>query len=205
MDKVRTRLSQKVRQSVLREFNHRCALCASDRPQLHHIDEDPANNAVSNLLPLCPNCHLRDQHDPTARFDPARLALFRKYRDPVILSPQFLPLYTRLSFLLNLRDPMTDNPAPDYDAYVDELIEFVQALNMGDFYAKRLKLLLLSEQRALLMAFGVSYSIVHADSLSKRRSHYSRLLANRESAEKLLMEIIHYQPWPNPYERKLGS
>ncbi|MCH2269836.1 MAG: HNH endonuclease [SAR324 cluster bacterium] len=27
--------------------------------QVHHIDENPANNALENLIPLCASCHLK--------------------------------------------------------------------------------------------------------------------------------------------------
>ena len=49
-------------------FNYFCARCGKDcrktkMPQLvlqvHHIDENPANNALENLIPLCASCHLK--------------------------------------------------------------------------------------------------------------------------------------------------
>src|SRR5258708_3400137 len=89
-------------EAVLKEFNYRCAVCGEDRPHLHHIDEDPSNQDSLNLLPLCPNCHLTDQHNPTARRDPRLLRLFRVHKDPTILSPQFFPLFERLLFLDDL-------------------------------------------------------------------------------------------------------
>ena len=62
--KTRTDIPKTVREAVLKEFNHRCAVCGGDRPHLDHIDEDPSNNDPFNLLPLCPNCHIRDRHNP---------------------------------------------------------------------------------------------------------------------------------------------
>ncbi|MDQ3011542.1 MAG: HNH endonuclease, partial [Acidobacteriota bacterium] len=78
---------------MLKEFNYRCAICAIDNPQLHHIDETPSNNDPMNLVPLCPNCHLIDQHNPTRTLDPIKLSLFRKFKDPFILKSQFDPLF----------------------------------------------------------------------------------------------------------------
>ena len=63
MAKIRKVIPQPVQNAVLKEFNHRCAFCGKDRPHLHHIDEDPSNNDALNIIPLCPNCHVTDQHD----------------------------------------------------------------------------------------------------------------------------------------------
>jgi hypothetical protein len=49
-------------------FNYHCARCAKDCRtatnaqmvlQVHHIDENPANNSIGNLIPLCASCHLK--------------------------------------------------------------------------------------------------------------------------------------------------
>lgn len=41
-----------------------CETCGrSGRLHVHHIDEDPTNNAPSNLKTLCPSCHRRS-HSP---------------------------------------------------------------------------------------------------------------------------------------------
>jgi hypothetical protein len=55
MRKARPSILRPIKDSVLREFNHRCAICGKERPQIHHIDENPANNDPLNLIPLCPN------------------------------------------------------------------------------------------------------------------------------------------------------
>jgi len=52
--------STKVRAELQREINSSCPFCASTEVghfELHHIDEDPSNNVISNLLLLCPLCH----------------------------------------------------------------------------------------------------------------------------------------------------
>jgi hypothetical protein len=94
------------------------------------MDEDPTNHDPSNLLALCPNCHLTDQHNPTARIDTEKLRLFRKYKDPVILSTEFDPLFQRLRFLDDVRD---DCDIKKLQNQVKELVSFVQALQMGAF------------------------------------------------------------------------
>ncbi len=49
-------------------FNYHCARCEKDCRktknaqmvlQVHHIDENPANNALENLIALCASCHLK--------------------------------------------------------------------------------------------------------------------------------------------------
>jgi hypothetical protein len=88
MAKERIAIPKQIREQVLVEFNHRCAVCGADRPQVHHIDEDPSNNEPLNLLPLCPNCHLIDQHNPTGGMEIPKLLLFRRFKDPAILRCQ---------------------------------------------------------------------------------------------------------------------
>jgi len=92
---------------------------------VHHIDENPSNNDPLNLLPLCPNCHLTDQHNPTGGMEVSKLLLFRRFKDPVILRPQFHPLYLRLKFLDSVE--LNDSPGNKLEERVKELVEFVQA------------------------------------------------------------------------------
>ena len=49
-------------------FNYFCSRCGKDCRntknsemvlQVHHIDENPGNNALENLIPLCASCHLK--------------------------------------------------------------------------------------------------------------------------------------------------
>ena len=49
-------------------FNYYCARCSKNCRniqnsqmilQVHHIDENPANNGLENLIPLCASCHLK--------------------------------------------------------------------------------------------------------------------------------------------------
>ena len=57
-------------------FNHHCARCGKDcsNPsnsrdllQVHHIDENPGNNQLENLIPLCSVCHLQiEKRSPVA-------------------------------------------------------------------------------------------------------------------------------------------
>src|SRR6478752_4597057 len=99
MSKTRPSIPKGVSDAVLKEYRHLCSMCGKTGPHLHHIDENPTNNVAENLLPLCPNCHLQDVHDPTAPLDSLKLALFRRCKDPFILDHRFHPIWKRLKFL----------------------------------------------------------------------------------------------------------
>ena len=50
----------KVRADLQKEINSICPFCDNDDVghfQIHHIDENPSNNELVNLLLLCPTCH----------------------------------------------------------------------------------------------------------------------------------------------------
>src|SRR5262245_54408959 len=102
---TRKRIPEKQRQRILKLYWHRCSICASANPEVHHIDENHSNNDDMNLLPLCSNCHttyhLADAHDPTAPMDTRKLRLLREYRDPAILASEFHPMFRRLDFVLD--------------------------------------------------------------------------------------------------------
>jgi hypothetical protein len=82
------------------------------------------------------------------------------------------------------------------EAQVNELVEFVRALNMGEFYAKRLQMLLVDPARAMLIAFGKHDAVVAGNREEMRREHMAKLRRNREAAERLLVELLRYQDWP---------
>jgi len=60
--KKRTSIPQitKVRAKLQKEIDSACPFCNNEDVghfQIHHIDEDPSNNELINLLLLCPTCH----------------------------------------------------------------------------------------------------------------------------------------------------
>ena len=138
MGKARVSIPRNIRDRILAEFNHKCARCTADRPQLHHIDENPSNNEPLNLIPLCPNCHLSDQHNPTQPLEQKKLRLLRQYKDPTVLSPQFHVLFQRLRFLDSALMAETSEGLAEQAA---DLINFVELLEMGAYYAKQIKAL----------------------------------------------------------------
>jgi hypothetical protein len=194
MSKNREHITKSIREKVMREFNHRCAICGEDRPQLHHIDEDPSNNDPMNLIPLCPNCHLIDQHNPTQPIEPAKLQLFRNYKDPNILKPQFHPLFVRMRFL----DSIDENSSADELAHkAQELIEFVEALEMGTFYSKRLAELINKPRSASAFVPGDPASVQrHRLRAQRRNRQYCEMLnRNRDPVQALVVELLRFQSW----------
>lgn len=193
---TRETIQKKTREALFNEYDHRCAVCGCDRPQIHHIDEDPSNNDLMNLLPLCPNCHLRDQHNPTRKIDVPKLKLFRTYKDPSILKPQFHPVYVRQLFLDSVL--LGQDAVDDLEAQANELIEFIQSLEMGEFYAKRLTELIGPLRRGFIMSLGSGPDLRYEQQRQKANHDYRQLLVtNREPARTLIIELLRYQDWAN--------
>lgn len=185
MSKERITIPRKIREKVLKEFNHRCAICGANNPHLHHIDENPANNGLDNLLPLCPNHHLIDQHDPTNLVPMFKLRLFRKYKDPTILSSEFHPLYERFIFLYDLEN-YRYNELMDK---VKELVNFISVLKLGEFYHREIeKLIKFNEIVAL------SWDGDREDKEYKIRFK-NKLRDNKEKVTDLVIELLRYQNW----------
>ncbi len=193
--KRRIPIAPAVRESVLREFNHRCAICGADRPQIHHIDEDPSNNTLDNLLPICPNCHLTDYHNPTVPTSPEKLALFRKYKDPVILSPQFEPLFSRFRFLAHIAET---ERIDDLARRAQELVDFVFHLQMGQFYCKRIAELTAMPSRSGISVGGLPDPREQEEKRQFAIEYRKQLSFARPEIYSLIMELLRYQNWlPN--------
>lgn len=199
--KKRVSVPSSVKGAVLREFNHRCAICGADRPQIHHIDENPGNNDPGNLLPICPNCHLTDQHNPTVPTNPEKLALFRQYKDPAILSPQFEPLFARLTFLARITDR---THVEELGKKVDELLAFVIHLEMGKFYARAISELLKAPSRGSVTILGGPPDPHEEEEEREFDSDYRQQLRSAQpEVYRLVVELLRYQNWnrsttPNP-------
>jgi hypothetical protein len=56
---------QQLRAVVLPLHNNRCQRCGTTGVplQLHHLDRDVTNNAISNVLPVCRSCHAKINRD----------------------------------------------------------------------------------------------------------------------------------------------
>jgi hypothetical protein len=195
MLKNRNSIPKGVKEKVLKEYKHRCAVCGGTDPQLHHIDEDPSNNDPHNLIPLCPNCHLRDQHNPTAGIDKGILTLFREYKDPIILSAQFYPIYRRFDFLYDLNDC---EETKTIKGMMNELIGFIRVLEMGKFYAHQLDRLLRSPLKTLDKQLGEIEVKLHGKEAKYTGKRYDAIRKNIKKSESLIVELLKYQNWKIP-------
>jgi len=194
MPKQRTHIPKAISESVLKEYHHKCAICGRPNPQLHHLDENPSNNDSLNLLPLCPNCHLQDTHDPTSPPDPQKLKLFRKYKDPLILDPRFQPIFRRLLLIHDLE--MRSQRINLYKYKVDELLHFVAEFQMGDFYRKRMLDLL--NNPSIHYRLKLQSDLQNSDSPPiKEDGAFSNAacLYSFQQVEFLVVEMLRYQEW----------
>lgn len=76
--KVRTKIPQlaKLKANLQKEIGSICPFCENDEVghfEIHHIDENPSNNEISNLLMLCPICHSK-----ITKGDIAELEVYKK-------------------------------------------------------------------------------------------------------------------------------
>jgi len=188
MPKRRLIIPKALKDRLLAEYNHRCSICGGDRPQIHHIDENPENNVLLNLLPLCPNHHLNDQHNPTTKIEPLRLSLFRKYKDPQILSPQFEPLYKRIKYLLTRSGEESFESLSNFAA---DLVKFTEYLEMGSYYSKRF-------WAFLDWSIPSGYPTDQAESVmaEHHRKYHKRLDGCTDRVIELVVEMLRYQKWP---------
>ncbi len=204
MKKARPKIPKSVAEKVLKEFNHLCSVCGAPKPQIHHIDEDRENNDPLNILPLCPNCHLTDQHNPTSKIRPAILALFRVHKDPSILTPQFEPIFARLDLLGELIMSQSNEPAncvwPIIWKCIDDLCGFVSHLELGHYYSNAFKTKFQESGLVAVQCDGEDRDI----SLETLMKGVKKWGATRGNLEKLLVEMLRYQSWnctPNRFKR----
>ena len=188
----RIKLTKALSDKVLKEYSHRCAKCGSIDPQLHHIDENNANNTEYNIIPLCPNCHLTDQHNPTKKIPIKILQFFRKHKDPAILLPQFQPLFERYSFATE-KAGTAENP----DYWIKDFLLFVSNLLMGNYFVEAYRQIMTVDLN------DTAFQVLHVDlddnamqkELIKERLKFFRGELIHFRLEKLLIELIRFQDW----------
>jgi len=193
MPKNRQAIPRAVSDAVLREFNHRCAKCGGDKPHLHHIDENPSNNDPLNLIPLCPNHHLTDQHDASNAIPQAKLRLFRRHKHRLILAPQFNSIFKRMTFLEDVKDD--DDPyALEHKAV--ELADLVSHLPMGQFFSRQIGSALSFDREPWLVISGAPPDPKDAERTRREaRAYIEKLRSSRRQIEEWIVELLDHQEW----------
>ena len=62
LKKERKQINDKIKKAVLDKFKHKCRDCSEvneEMLEIHHIDMDNEHTYLSNLIPLCPDCHIK--------------------------------------------------------------------------------------------------------------------------------------------------
>ena len=194
MAKLRQVIPKAVRDSVLKEFNHRCAVCGADGPQFHHIDENPANNDPLNIIPLCPNCHLVDQHNASNAIPKPQLRFFRKHKHRLVLKPRFNSLLRRMAFLEAVPESADTGVLEKQSA---EFIALVASLSMGTFYANEIKKLIKPPRYARFGILGdPAYEArIEAQLRSDAKEYRQQLRTAAPAVEDLVVELLDHQNW----------
>lgn len=194
MASKRNHIPRTVSDKVFAEYDHGCAICGGANPQLHHIDGDSSNNIEINLIPLCPNCHLIDQHNPTKKIEKEKIELFRKFKDPTILYPQFHPLYSRMEFLFSVNE---DSDFKELKEKAKDLIDFVQELEKGIYYANKIGELINPPRKARIYSMDdpMLERRLEAERLEDGNQYRIQLNENKDKIIFLSVELLRYQSW----------
>lgn len=62
IEKERTSTPEHLRKVVLEMNNYRCSACGYGYLEVHHVDGNPLNNTLDNLVTLCRRCHRKVHH-----------------------------------------------------------------------------------------------------------------------------------------------
>lgn len=191
----RKKIPDKIKNELLREYSHKCAICGKDEPHIHHIDENPSNNKPVNLLPLCPNCHLTDQHNPNRKIEIPKLQLFRNYKDTLILKPQFHPIYIRQLFLEEIE--INEDNVDELREQSNELVKFLAEFERGAYYSRCVKNLVRQDGVAIVTASFNDYDGYENTRRLKQRNlvYRQKLVNNKNEIQSLIIELLAYQKW----------
>jgi hypothetical protein len=133
--KQRLPIPEDTKRRLLLYIRYECCLCDSKisgkrESNIHHINRDPSDNRIENLIPLCPNCHAKADRgdypeDHLKAFREAKIRklgikkVFEKVTEPAIA---FKTLFTsKLDECINLIEKKT---------YTDKLNDLIDELIM---------------------------------------------------------------------------
>lgn len=113
------------------------------------------------------------------------------------MKPEFHPpppLYLRFSFFNSLEE---FNDFDDISDRLSELIDFINELEMGPFYAKKIHKITKEPAVGLVTLIGDSASEQRRFQAIKEHNegYRQQLIAVREEVAKLIVELLRYQPW----------
>jgi len=201
---IRKEPPKPIKEQVLKEYSHCCAICSGTNPQIHHIDENPQNNEVLNLIPLCPNCHNTGQHNKYNKIPENILKLFRKYNERKILDSKFIPIYKRMNFLFEDIEKADHNKL---QADYDEFMNYLPLYEKGEFYKKQIEKLLFFEPEHCVAVAHYQDPLPFADVQDSNEEYTCRAIGdsiggykkmykeNKEKVIDLVIEMLKYQDW----------
>lgn len=134
MLKNRVKTPSKIETELLYQSARTCCVCRTPKlpVQVHHIDQNPSNNDIENLIVLCTNCHdeAHTKHDLSQNLNANRLKAFRtKWHNEVLekSSRAMLPSgnlsQAMWTFVNHQRLPHVMRSADiEFDQYLKELL-----------------------------------------------------------------------------------
>lgn len=188
--KKRTAVRKDMRDKVLVEFNHRCVCCDAPYYNIHHIDEDPSNNAEDNLIILCPNCHQGRVHGNSIMITPEQLKMYKRMKSKSVFKPIYSAIKSRIKFIET--DEYERLTYDEITTKLDDLIKFIGTLNQGVYYEQELKRCLSREPRICFTDTPISIRQQQTQEIENR--YKKKIKDKKEGILKLVLECIEVQP-----------
>ena len=189
MKKKRTTIPKLRKDKILVQFNHQCVVCSAPYHEVHHIDEDPSNHDEDNLIVLCPNCHQGKVHGKSIMITADQLKLYLRNGKKSIFNPIYHILASKIDFLQN--DKYLHLTTDDISEKVDDLIEFIKYLNLGEYYSKKLKELLTRDSSIFFTSMTDYESNKQWEEIEK--AHKEKIKNNKYEATRLVFECLEVQ------------
>lgn len=110
--KIRIKIPKenKIRAELQKENGSTCPFCENEDVghfQIHHIDDDPSNNVVNNLILICPNCH--------SKITKGDISLSKVYKRKIDLVTKVPDLKTQTAKILNFNSKVKDSVFGDHN------------------------------------------------------------------------------------------
>jgi hypothetical protein len=138
---ARVRIRPDVLERVKAAYGHRCAVCREPYVEVHHIDGDRTNNAESNLIPLCSNCHHGRVHGKAGhRLTAKGLRLYKELGVRFAATGPYNLLLRRLAYVTSGKFEQMDRR--ELGDSFERLISFVNGLEHGAHFVHCLEQLM---------------------------------------------------------------